>query len=170
QYSFTQSDLIRMGQLDEYVFERSTALFEFAHGPVAFDGEPENLFTHVRTRFDSQREFLPIILTVGDHVSDARNLLQMLLAVVVSDLCLKLYAAGLSNFSQQIFRRIACFDSPFVNDDYAAACHLHLRQDMGGKQNRVLPAQILNQLPHLSDLIWIETKRGLVENEKVGFR
>src|SRR6476646_9014633 len=129
-----------MGQLDDNVLERSAALSEFAHGPLTFNSESENLFAHVRTRFDSQREFLPIVLTVRDHVSNGRNLLQLLLAVVVSDLCLKLYTAGLSDFPQQVLRRIARFDSPFVNNDYPAACHLHLGQDMGGKQNRVLPA------------------------------
>ena len=86
-----------MGQLDENVLERSAALSEFTNCPVAFNGETENLFAHVRTRFDSQREFLPIVLTVRDHVSNARNLLQLLLAIVVSDLRLKLYAAGLSD-------------------------------------------------------------------------
>src|SRR5882757_2771589 len=144
-----------MGQLDEDVLERSAVLSEFAH---------------VCTRFDSQREFLPIVLTVSDHVSNARNPFQLLLAVVVSNLRFKLYAAGLSDFPQQVLRRIARFDSPFVNNDYAAACHFHLGQDMGGKQNRVLPAEILNQLPYLPDLIWVETNRGLIENEKVGFR
>src|SRR6266403_1063115 len=108
-----------MGQLDENVLECSPTLGEFSHAPMAFNGEPENLFAYVRTRFDSQREFLPIVLTVRDHVSNARNLLQVLLAVVVSDLRFKLYAAGLSDFPQQVFRCIACFDSPFVNDDYA---------------------------------------------------
>jgi hypothetical protein len=38
-----------MGQLDENILERSPALSEFAHGPMAFNGEPENLFAHVRT-------------------------------------------------------------------------------------------------------------------------
>src|SRR6266511_5384755 len=110
-----------MGQFDENVLERSAALGEFAHRPVTFNGETENLFADVRTRFDSQREFLPIVLTDGDHVSNARNLLQLLLAVVVSDLRFQLYAAGLSDFPQQVFRRIARFDSSFVNNDYAAA-------------------------------------------------
>jgi hypothetical protein len=41
-----------MGQLDENVLERSPALSEFAHGPMTFNGEPENLFAHVRTRSD----------------------------------------------------------------------------------------------------------------------
>jgi hypothetical protein len=89
-----------MGQLDENVLERSATLSELAHGPLTFNGETENLFAHVRTRFDSQREFLPIVLTVRDHVSNARNLLQLLLTVVVSDLRFQLYAAGLSDLSQ----------------------------------------------------------------------
>ena len=34
----------------------------------------------------------------------------------------------------------------------------------------MLPPKILNQLPHLPDLIWVETNRGFVKNEKVRFR
>jgi hypothetical protein len=159
-----------MGQLDENVLERSPSLSEFAHGPAPFNGKAENLFAHIRTVFDSQRESLPIVLNVCDYVSNARDLFQFFLAVVISDLCLKLYATGLSDFPEQIVRCIARFDSPFVNDDYPAACHLHFGQDVSGKQNGVLPAQILNQLPHLPDLIRVEANGGLVENEKVGFR
>ena len=159
-----------MGQLDENVFERSAAMGELAHGPAPFNGKPENLFAHISAGFDSQGESLPIVRTVGDHVTNPGNLLQFFLAVVISDLRLKLYATGLSDFPQQIIRRIARFDSPFVNDDYPAACHLDFGQDVSGKQNGVLPAQILNQLAHLPDLIGVETNGGLVENEKVGFR
>ena len=39
---------------------------------------------------------------------------------------------------------------------------------MRGKQNRVLFPQILNQLAHLPDLIWIEADRRFVQNEKIG--
>ena len=62
-----------MSQLNKHVFERSAALCEFAHRPMAFNGEPEDLFAHIRTRFDSQRESLPLLLTVGDDVPDAGN-------------------------------------------------------------------------------------------------
>ena len=56
-----------------------------------------------------------------------------------------------------------------MNDDDAAAGHLHLRQNVRGKQDRVLFAQIFDQFAHLPDLIWIETDRRLVENEKIRF-
>jgi hypothetical protein len=64
-----------MGQLDENVLESSPALRELAYGPVAFNREAENLFAHIRARFDSQRESLPIVFTVCDHVSNARDFL-----------------------------------------------------------------------------------------------
>src|SRR5262245_60077404 len=107
-----------MGQLDEDVFEGSAALSEFAHRPMAFNSKPENLFAHVCTGFDSQREFLPIVLAVCDHVSNSRNLLQLLLSVVVSNLRFKFYATSLPDFPQQVLRRITCFDSPFVHDNH----------------------------------------------------
>ena len=89
-----------MRQFDEYILECSAALSELAHSPVAINGQPENLFAHVRTGFDSQREFFPIVLAVRDHVSNARNLLQFLDAVIVSDFCFELDAAGLSDFPE----------------------------------------------------------------------
>src|SRR4051812_18863052 len=97
QYSVTPSNQIRVGQFDEHILERSPPLSEFAHAPLALNGEPENLFAHVCARFDSQREFLPFVLTIRDYVSNPRDLLQLLLTVIGSDLCFKLYAPGLSD-------------------------------------------------------------------------
>ena len=39
--------------LNEDVFECSAALREFAYRPVAFNGEPEDHFAQIRTRFDA---------------------------------------------------------------------------------------------------------------------
>ena len=69
------SNQIGMGQLDENVFERSAALSELAHGPAPFNGKPEHLFAHISAGFDSQRESLPIVSTVGDHVTNAGDFL-----------------------------------------------------------------------------------------------
>src|SRR5262249_17741687 len=98
-YSIAPSDVIWMRQLDENILERSAALGDFAYRPMTFDREAENLFAHVRTGFDSQREFFPIVLSVRDHVSNARNLLQLLLAVVVSDLRFNFYSTSLPDLA-----------------------------------------------------------------------
>jgi hypothetical protein len=89
-----------MSQFDKHVLERSAALSEFAHRPMTFDGETENLFANVSTRFDPQGEFLPIVLTISDYVSNARNFPQLLLAIVVANLRFKFYSTGLPDFSQ----------------------------------------------------------------------
>ncbi len=41
---------------------------------------------------------------------------------------------------------------------------------MGRKQDRVLLTQVLDELAHLPNLIWIQTDSRLVENKKVRFR
>src|SRR5207249_9603226 len=72
-------------------------------------------------------------------------------------------------FPEQILRRIASLNAPFMNDNDPAARHLDFGQNVRRKQNRVLFAQILDYLAHLTDLIWIETDSRLIENEKIGF-
>jgi hypothetical protein len=64
-----------MGQLDKNVLESSPALREFTDGPVTFNCEAKNLFANIRAGFDSQRESLPILFTIRDHVSDAGDFL-----------------------------------------------------------------------------------------------
>jgi hypothetical protein len=56
-------------------------------------------------------------------------------------------------FSEQIFRRIACLNPAFVNDNDPAACHFDLRQNVSREQNRVLFAKTLDELAYLPDLI-----------------
>src|SRR4029079_2504924 len=66
-------------------------------------------------------------------------------------------------------RSIACLDSSFMDDDHPAASHLHLRQNVRRKQNCMLVTQVLDQLPHLSDLVWIEADCRLIQNQQVRF-
>ena len=90
-------------------------------------------------------------------------------AVIRADLRFQHHSAGRPNATEQIFRRIARFDPPFVDDDHARASHLDLGQNVGRKQNRVLFAQILDQLPHLADLIRIEADRRFIQNQQIRF-
>ena len=59
-------------------------------------------------------------------------------------------------------------DPPPVDNDDAAASHLHLRQNVSREQDGVLPPEIFYQLAHLADLVGIKAARWLVENEQVG--
>ena len=55
-----------------------------------------------------------------------------------------------------------------MNDNDSAACHFDLGQNVRGKQDRVLFAEIFDELANLPNLIWIETDCWLVEDEKIG--
>ena len=47
------SDLIRMREFDEHIFQCRSTLGEFAHGPVALCRQPKHLFADVRARLDA---------------------------------------------------------------------------------------------------------------------
>src|SRR6266480_3654410 len=57
--------LIRVGDLDEYVFEGGATLREFAQCPLPRGREPEDFFTHVETGFDTERKYLPVVVLIG---------------------------------------------------------------------------------------------------------
>ena len=90
-------------------------------------------------------------------------------AVIVADFRFQENAAGGADLAEQVLRRIARFDPAFVDDDDAAAGHLHFGQNVGGKQNGVLFAEILDQVAHLPDLVRIEAAGRLIENQKIRF-
>ena len=54
-----------------------------------------------------------------------------------------------------------------VDDHHPPAGHLHLGQDVGGEHDRVLASQALDQLAGLDDLLGVEARGGLVEDEHV---
>src|SRR6266480_3422480 len=116
-------DLIRVRNLDEYVFECCATLRKFAQRPFARGREPENFFTHVETGFDAERKYLPIVVLIRRHVADTGDLLQFFGAVVFAGFCFDHHAASLANLAEQIFRRVAGFDPALVNNDNAAAGH-----------------------------------------------
>src|SRR5207237_10189677 len=106
---------------------------------------------------------------LGRHIELGGNFLWFLGAVVISNFCLEDDATGPANLAEQVFRRVARFDSPLVNDDHATARHLDLREYVGRKQNSMLFTEVFDQLADLSDLIWIETDCVVVENVKLVF-
>ncbi len=52
-----------------------------------------------------------------------------------------------------------------VNDNDAVASHLHLGQDVCGKQDGMLLAQFANELARLPDLGRVQADRRLIQNE-----
>ena len=91
--------------------------------------------------FDPQRKNLPVVIVRLAHIAHARDFLQFFHAVIRSDFRFQHHAAGRPNLAEQIFRRVARFDPPFVDNDHAAAGHLDFGQNVGRKQDRVLFAR-----------------------------
>ena len=52
-----------------------------------------------------------------------------------------------------------------VNDDDAVASHLHLGQDVRGKQDGMLLAQLADEFARLPDLGRVQADRRLIQNE-----
>lgn len=65
------SNQIRMCEFYEHILKRPAALSEFAHHPVPISGQPKDRFPHIDSRLHTQREFLPIILSIGNHFPNA---------------------------------------------------------------------------------------------------
>src|SRR5690606_8048795 len=65
----------------------------------------------------------------------------------------------------QLFRRATGHDPSGVDDQDAAAGRLHLRQDVGGEDDRLLTADLADQLADLDDLVGIEPRGRFVEDE-----
>src|ERR1043166_6344387 len=130
-------------------------------------GKFENFLAHIEAGFDAKRKNIPVILALHTDLAHARNFLELLDPVISSRFCFDNYAAGLANLAEKIFGRVACLDLPLVNDNHSAAGHFNLGQNVRREQNRMLSAEISDQLAHLSDLIWIESDCRLVEDQQV---
>ena len=62
-------------------------------------------------------------------------------------------------------RRAVGHKAAVVDDDHALADRLHLRQDVGGKNDRVALAEALDQVADLDDLLRVEADGRLVQNQ-----
>ncbi len=54
---------------------------------------------------------------------------------------------------------------PFIDDDDPVAHRLHLLQDMGGEDNRVVASQSADEVPDFDDLFGVQSDGRLVEND-----
>ena len=62
-------------------------------------------------------------------------------------------------------RESVSHEAAVVDDDHALADRLHLRQDVGGKNDRVALAEALDQVADLDDLLRVEADGRLVQNQ-----
>ena len=88
-------------------------------------------------------------------------------AVVVAGVGFQADVADAAKLAEQVGRRVAGLDLALVQDDDARTGHFHLGQDVGGKQDRVLLAEVLDEVAHLPDLVRVEADGRLVEDEQV---
>ena len=58
-----------------------------------------------------------------------------------------------------------CHDHPFVHDEQPVADLEGFREDVGRKQNRSIPAQITNQLAEVLDLVRVQPRGRLVQDQ-----
>ncbi len=153
----------------EHVLERGAPLRQFAHRPMPVAVASRKISSRTSTPDSTRNENIfqsPSRLVVTSRTPEI--FCNSSAPSSVPDFRFDNNAAGAPDFSEQIFRRIARLDSSLVNDDDAAASHLHFRENVRRKQNGVLFAQVLDQLAHLADLVWIEADGRFVENEKIG--
>ena len=98
------------------------------------------------------------------------DFLQLLEPVVVAGVGFEADVAHAAELAKQVGRRVAGLDAALVqDDDHARAGHFDLGEDVRGKQDRVLLAQVLDEVAHLADLVRIEADGRLVEDQQVGF-
>jgi hypothetical protein len=67
----------------------------------------------------------------------------------------------------EVLRGVLRDHAPLVDDHDAPAGHRDLREDVRGEHDRVLAAEALDQLARLDDLLGIEARGRLVEDEDV---
>jgi hypothetical protein len=59
-------------------------------------------------------------------------------------------------------------DAALVDDEHAVTGRLHLREDVGREDDRAALAQLTDQGADLGDLVGVEARGGLIEDEQVG--
>ena len=67
----------------------------------------------------------------------------------------------------QVLRRVARFELAVADDDDAVRDALHFRQDVRAQDDRVLAAELLDQLAHFRDLLRVQASRRLVEDQHI---
>ena len=69
---------------------------------------------------------------------------------------------------RQTIRRVLRDDATAVDDHHPIADLLSFREDVSREDDRVVASELRDHLPDLTDLAWIETDRGLVQDDHVG--
>ena len=101
-----------MRDFDEDIFERGALLREFAHGPSPIRRQSKNFLAHIGAGLDAQRKDFPIAFARHCYVAHAADFFQFFHAIVLAYFRLESHAAGLTNPTEKIFRRVARFDPP----------------------------------------------------------
>ena len=77
--------------------------------------------------------------------------------------------SGLAEAGAEILRSIHRLDPAFVDDDHPRAKHLHLGENMGGEQDRVVAAEVADEVADEADLVRIKSDGGFIKDEEVRF-
>src|SRR5439155_14090577 len=115
---------VRMRYLDEHVFKRCLSQRELAQRPTTRVRQAKNFLAHIRPRFHAQGKNLPLTIDRCGNITDTRNLLQFLSALVCTDLCFDENSTSRPDPAEQVFGCVARLDPALVNNNHATAGHL----------------------------------------------
>ena len=77
------------------------------------------------------------------------------------------HLAAFTHQLSEIIRRVVREDAALVENQHAAARHVHLVQDVSGDENRVMSGQTFDELADGTNLVRVETDGWLVENDEL---
>src|SRR5262249_45378590 len=66
---------------------------------------------------------------------------------------------------RQVVGRIDRHHLAVIDNDHPVTRHAHFGEDMGAEDDRMVVPKVFNGLADVNDLPWIESYRGLIENE-----
>src|SRR5262245_24145923 len=158
-------------QAHEEVFERQGDRADFGETPPSVDDRACDLLADVLARLRDDLESRGGVARywIFENLLDAGDASQR-----GGDLAARAFGAnqGLEDALYPSIERVGAVlgdDLAAMDDDHPIADHTHLVEDVGGEQDRALPAQLSDEIANLDHLIRVQTDGWFVENQQRGF-
>lgn len=137
---------------------------------MVFDGEIGEFKPGVGVRGDEDGESIPAFLkrlrvNLGDDVDGAEC------GLGDFDGYLKFDGdpTGPAHGVNEVLRGVGGLDAASIDDDDLVASHLHFAENVGGEEDGMLFAEVLDEAANRANLVGVQSVRGLVKNQEVGF-
>ncbi len=148
----------------ENIFEATVAALHFEYRDVECDCEAEYRAPCLVAAVGAVHSERPTP-SVAFHARDALDLAQLL----GCNHAVKLHRDGLPRIALlQRRERVVGYDDAFADDDGAVADSLRLLHYVCGEDYGLLPAELLDEVADFDDLVGVETRCRLVEDENLG--